>query len=451
MDSANCGLLTDLYQLNMLQAYLEHGVTGTAVFEFFVRDVPKGRNFLIAAGQEPAFYYLENLRFSEDDLAWLAGTGRFSKQVIDYLRGFRFTGDVNAMPEGTAFFANEPVLQVTAPLPMAQLVESRLINLLQFQTMIASKAARIVLAAPGKLLVDFGLRRAHGAEAGVMAARASYLAGFAGTATVMAGKLYGLPLYGTMAHSFIEAWDDEAAAFESFARARPDNLVLLIDTYDTLAAAHKVVALAPRLHSAGIAIRAVRLDSGDLAQLSKGVRQILDAGGLDEVTIFASGGLDECEIARLLAAGAPIAGFGVGTSLTTSSDRPALDCAYKLQEYAGVARRKYSSGKATWPGRKQVWRRFGADGRMARDTISLADDRQEGEPLLVPAMREGRRIGAAQTLARGRERVARELARLPEPLCALAQAAPYPVAVADALKRLAADVDRRVERAEAKP
>jgi nicotinate phosphoribosyltransferase len=451
MDSANCGLLTDLYQLNMLQAYLEHGVTGTAVFEFFVRDVPKGRNFLIAAGQEPVFDYLENLHFSEDDLAWLAGTGRFSKQVIDYLRDFRFTGDVNAMPEGTAFFANEPVLQVTAPLPMAQLVESRLINLLQFQTMIASKAARMVLAAPGKLLVDFGLRRAHGAEAGVMAARASYLAGFAGTATVMAGKLYGLPLYGTMAHSFIEAWDDEAAAFEAFARARPDNLVLLIDTYDTLAAARKVVALAPRLRAAGIAIRAVRLDSGDLAQLSKAVRQILDAGGLDEVTIFVSGGLDEHEIARLLAAGAPIAGFGVGTSLTTSSDRPALDCAYKLQEYAGVARRKYSAGKATWPGRKQVWRRFGADGRMAGDTISLADDRQEGEPLLVPAMREGRRIGAAQTLAQGRERVARELARLPEPLRELAQAAPYPVAVADALKRLAADVDRRVERAEGKP
>jgi nicotinate phosphoribosyltransferase len=444
MDSGNCGLLTDLYQLNMLQAYLEHGVTGTAVFEFFVRDVPEGRNFLIAAGQEPAFDFLENLRFGEDDLAWLTGTGRFSKQVIDYLRGFRFTGTVNAMPEGTIFFANEPMLQVIAPLPMAQLVESRLINVLQFQTMIASKAARMLLAAPGKLLVDFGLRRAHGAEAGIMAARGSYLAGFAGTATVVAGKLYGLPLYGTMAHSFIEAWDDEAAAFEAFARARPDNLVFLLDTYDTVAAARKVVALAPRLRAAGIAIRAVRLDSGDLAQLSKAVRQILDAGGLGEVSIFASGGLDEDEIARLLAAGAPIGGFGVGTSLTTSFDRPALDCAYKLQEYAGVARRKYSSGKATWPGRKQVWRRFGADGRMAGDTISLADDRQDGEPLLVPAMRDGRRIGPAQTLAQGRERVAHELARLPEPLRGLGRAVPYPVTVGDALKRLAADVDRRV-------
>jgi nicotinate phosphoribosyltransferase len=446
MNWANSGLLTDLYQLNMLQAYLEHGVTDTAVFEFFVRDLPPERNFLIAAGLEPAFEYLENLRFSEDDLAWLKDTGRFSAQAIEYLRGFRFTGAVDAMPEGTVFFANEPLLQVTAPLPAAQLVESRLINLLQFQTMIASKAARMMLAAPGKLLVDFGLRRAHGAEAGVMAARAAYLAGFAGSATVLAGKLYGMPLYGTMAHSFIEAWDDEAAAFEAFARARPDNLVFLLDTYDTLAAARKVVALAPRLRAADITIRAVRLDSGDLAALSKAVRQILDQGGLADVTVFASGGLDEHEIARLIAAGAPIGGFGVGTSLTTSSDRPALDCAYKLQEYAGVARRKRSTGKATWPGRKQVWRRFGVDGRMAGDTISLADDRQEGEPLLVPAMRAGRRLEPAPTLAQARERVVRELERLPEPLRGLARAEPYPVVVGDALKRLAADVDRRLAR-----
>jgi nicotinate phosphoribosyltransferase len=451
MDSGNCGLLTDLYQLNMVEAYLEHGITGIAVFEFFVRDVPEGRNFLIAGGLEPALDYLENLRFSGEDLAWLAGTGRFSGRLIDYLRAFRFTGTVHAMPEGTVFFANEPILRVTAPLPEAQMVETRLINLLQFQTLIASKAARMVLAAPGKLLVDFGLRRAHGAEAGVMAARASYLAGFAGSATVLAGKLYGLPLYGTMAHSFIEAWDDEAAAFESFARARPENLVLLIDTYDTVAAARKVVALAPRLRSAGIAIRAVRLDSGDLVALSKSVRRILDQGGLADVTIFASGGLDEHEIARLLLAGAPIDGFGVGTSLTTSSDRPALDSAYKLQEYAGLARRKHSSGKATWPGRKQVWRRFGPDGRMAGDTISLEDDLQSGEPLLEPVMRDGRRLSPMPTLAEARGRVARELERLPDPLRQLGPGAAYPVVVADALKRLAADVDRRLAESAGSP
>ena len=240
-------LLTDLYQLNMVQAYLDHGDTETAVFEFFARTLPARRGFLLAAGLEQALDFLENLRFSADEIAWLKSTGRFKPNLLDYLSNFRFTGDVHAMPEGTVFFANEPILRVTAPLPQAQFVESRLINILHFQSLVAAKAARMLLAAPDKVLVDFGLRRAHGAEAGLMAARASYLAGFAGTATVLAGEMFGIPLYGTMAHSFIEAFDDEMAAFETFARARPDNLVLLLDTYDTEAAARKVVALAPRL------------------------------------------------------------------------------------------------------------------------------------------------------------------------------------------------------------
>ena len=297
---------------------------------------------------------------------------------LDYLARLRFTGDVDAMPEGTIFFANEPIIRVIAPLPEAQLVETRLINILHFQSVVASKAARMVLAAPGKQLVDFGLRRAHGAEAGLMAARASYLAGFDGTATVLARKDFGIPVFGTMAHSFIQAHDDETAAFSAFARSRPDNLVLLIDTYDTEAAARKVVKLAPRLKEAGIAVHGVRLDSGDLVALSKSVRRILDEGDLQDVTIFASGGLDEDELARILGANAPIDGFGVGTSLTTSSDAPALDCAYKLQEYAGLARRKRSAGKATWPGRKQVWRSFGGDGRMAGDVLALQGDHQAG-------------------------------------------------------------------------
>jgi nicotinate phosphoribosyltransferase len=450
MDAANSALLTDLYQLNMVEAYLAHGITGPATFEFFVRDLPASRNFLIAAGLEQALAFLEDLRFSDDDIAWLAQTGRFSKRLLDYLGGFRFTGAIDAMAEGTVFFPNEPILRVTGSLPEAQLVESRLINLLQFQTLIASKAARMVLAAPGKVLVDFGLRRAHGAEAGLLAARASYLAGFAGSATVLSGKLYGVPLYGTMAHSFIQAFDDEAQAFESFARARPENLVFLIDTYDTVAAARKVVALAPRLRAAGITIRAVRLDSGDLAALSQEVRRVLDRGGLSDVTIFASGGLDEHEIARLLATGAPIAGFGIGSSLTTSFDVPALDCAYKLQEYAGLARRKHSAGKATWPGRKQIWRRFGPDDRMAGDTLSLEDDPQPGTALLTPVMNKGRRLAPAAPLADARARVARELARLPEPLRRLAPSAPYPVVIGEPLRRLAADVDRRLEESEAK-
>src|SRR6516165_9786636 len=417
-------LLTDLYQLTMIQAYLESGQTNTAVFEFFVRKLPPQRSFLMAAGLDQALGFLENLRFSTDELDWLKKTGRFSESLIDYLANFRFRGEVQAMPEGTAFFANEPILRVIAPLPEAQLVETRLINILQFQTLIASKAARMVLLAPDKLLVDFGLRRAHGADAGLMAARASYIAGFAGTATVLAKPMFGIPIYGTMAHSFIQAFDDETAAFELFARARPDGLVLLIDTYDTEAAARKVVGLAPRL-AAGIAIRGVRLDSGDMITLSKKVRRILDEGGLADVTIFASGGIDEDSLMAFPRHGAPIDGFGIGTSLATSSDVPTLDCAYKLQEYDGVPRRKLSAGKATWPGRKQVWRRHGSDGRMAGDILSVEDDDQPGMPLLRPVMRGGKRTDPPPALADVRAHAARQLEQLPESLRRLEPGASY--------------------------
>jgi nicotinate phosphoribosyltransferase len=435
-------LLTDLYQLNMIQAYLDHGDIDTAVFELFVRKLPPNREFLVAAGLEQAIDFLENLHFAPTDIEWLAKTGRFNQRLLDYLAAMRFTGDVHAMPEGTAFFPHEPILRVIAPMPQAQLVETRLINILHFQTVIASKAARMVLAARGKSLVDFGLRRAHGAESGIMAARASYVAGFAGTATVSAEQLFGIPVFGTMAHSFIQAYDDETVAFESFARSRPENLTLLIDTYDTEAAARKVVALAPKLRTAGIRVRGVRLDSGDLVALSRSVRRILDEGGLADVTIFASGGLDEDALVSILAAGAPIDGFGIGTSLTTSSDAPALDCAYKLQEYAGVPRRKRSAGKATWPGRKQAWRRFGADGRMLGDVVSLEDDVQLGEALIQPVMQGGHRIGAGPTLAAIRECTARTLDALPEPLRRLDPGAPYPVQISDSLVRLAEKVDQ---------
>jgi nicotinate phosphoribosyltransferase len=444
MSDATTPLLTDLYQLNMIQAYLDHGKTETAVFEFFVRKLPAHRGFLVAAGLEEALAFLENLQFSTEEIDWLARSGRFGMGLLKQLAKLRFTGDVHAMPEGTAFFANEPILRVTAPLPEAQLVETRLINILHFQSLIASKAARMTLAAPGKLLVDFGLRRAHGSEAGVMAARASYIAGFAGTATMLAEKEFGIPTFGTMAHSFIQAYDDETAAFEDFAQSRPENLTLLIDTYDTEAAAQKVVALAPRLKARGITIRSVRLDSGDLIALSKNVRRILDEGGLAAVSIFASGGLDEDNIAEMLRAQAPTDGFGIGTSLTTSSDVPALDCAYKLQEYAGLPRRKRSTGKATWPGRKQVWRRYGPDGRMAGDVLSIESDVQRGEPLIQLVMQGGRRIGPSPALAEIRTRAARDLALLPEPLRQLEPQGSYPVQVADGLVRLASEVDSRL-------
>jgi len=438
-------LLTDLYQLNMMQAYLDHRDTATAVFEFFMRRLPVRRGFLLAAGLEQVLDFLESLRFSEDDIAWLRQSGRFGKELIDYLAALRFTGDVHAMPEGTVFFADEPILRITAPLPQAQLIETRLINIVHFQCLVASKAARMMLAAPGKLMVDFGLRRAHGGEAGLMAARASYVAGFAGTATVLAGKLYGIPIFGTMAHSFIQAHEQEETAFELFAQSRPENLTLLIDTYDTEAGARKVVRLAPRLLARGIKVGAVRLDSGDLIALSKSVRRILDQGGLREVRIFASGGLDEDSVAAMLRAGAPIDGFGMGTSLTTSSDVAALDCVYKLQEYAGSPRRKQSTGKATWPGRKQVWRRYDAAGRMCADVLSLESDRQEGDPLLALVMQGGKRLAPSPALSEVRARAARELARLPEPLRRLEGAAPYPVEIGETLRRLAGDVDRRLQ------
>ena len=395
--------------------------------------------------------FWRDLRFSAADIDWLKSTGRFNKNLLDYLGDFRFSGEVHAIAEGTAFFASEPILRVTAPLPQAQLVESRLINILHFQSLIAAKAARCVLAAPGKLLVDFGMRRAHGAEAALLAARASYLAGFAGTATVLAGQAFGIPLFGTMAHSFIEAQDDEMAAFEVFARARPDNVVLLLDTYDTEAAARKVVALAPRLKASGIAIRGVRLDSGNLAALAKSVRAILDAGGLQDVTIFASGGLDEDALADLLRARAPVDGFGIGTSLTTSSDVPAIDFVYKLQEYAGAPRRKHSDKKATWPGRKQVWRRYDADGRMAGDRIALERASSSAaangaEPLLDCVMRDGRRLRASPSLDDIRARAKRDLERLPEPLRRLEPDANYPVEIGADLVELAALVDSRIRR-----
>jgi nicotinate phosphoribosyltransferase len=440
-------LLTDLYQINMIQAYLDHGETKTAVFEFFIRNLPARRGFLVAAGLEQALDFLETLRFSAAEIDWLKSTGRFGANLLDYLAEFRFGGDVHAMPEGTVFFANEPILRVTAPLPQAQFVESRLINILHFQTLIAAKAARMILAAPNKLLVDFGLRRAHGAEAGLMAARASYIEGFAGTATVLAGEEFGIPIYGTMAHSFIEAFDDEMAAFAAFAKARPDNLVLLLDTYDTEAAARKVVALAPRLRAAGIAIRGVRLDSGDLVALSQSVRRILDAGGLTEVTIFASGGLDEDSLTAFARADAPIDGLGVGTSLTTSADAPTLDCVYKLQEYAGLPRRKRAVKKATWPGRKQVWRRYGTDGRMIGDLLALEGDTKAGEPLIQPVMQGGRRLKPAPSLDEIRRHAKRELERLPEPLRGLRPGTTYPVEIADELKDLAAEFDRRLQAA----
>lgn len=437
-------LLTDLYQLTMLQAYFDGGMHATASFELFSRKLPAGRGFLLAAGLEQGLQYLEALRFEAPELQWLAGTGRFTPDFLRWLADLRFTGDVWALPEGTACFADEPLLRVTAPLPQAQLVESRLLNLLHFQTVVASKAARCVLAAPGKLLVDFGLRRSHGAEAGLLSARASYLAGFSGTATALAGPCFGIPVFGTMAHSFVQAHDDELPAFERFARSQAGHVTLLIDTYDTEAAAAKVVALARRLAPEGIAIQGVRIDSGDLAEHARHVRRILDEGGLAGATIFASGNLDEHRLALLEAAGAPIDGYGVGTRMNTSADAPFLDCAYKLVEYDGRPRRKRSEGKATWPGAKQVWRRVDERGALAGDVLGLEGEVHPGEPLLRPVMRSGQRVAPAPALATAREHARAQLAALPAGSRGLGEAAAYPVTVSPALHALAAQLDAEV-------
>lgn len=442
MDACSSALLTDLYQLTMLRAYLVHGMHETAVFELFVRRMPKERNFLVAAGLEQALQFLEGLRFTPQELDWVRSEPRLGPELAEHLSQLRFTGDVYAMPEGRIFFPEEPIIRVVAPLPEAQVVETRLLNLLQFQSMVASKAARSVLAAPGKQLIDFGLRRAQGAEAGLLAARAAYIAGFDGTATVLAGLKFGLPLYGTMAHSFIQAHADEADAFAHFTEVYPAGATLLIDTYDTEQAAHKVVALARSLRSRNARIGAVRLDSGDLAALAKSVRSIFDAAGFPDIRIFASGNLDECRVAALLQSGAPIDGFGIGTSLVVSADAPSLDAVYKLQEYAGKPRRKRSVAKATWPGRKQVFRRYGSDGRMESDLLTEETDKAQGEPLLALVMRGGKRLGAPESLAAMRQRAASELDRLPDALRSLAPAdAPYPVYVGASLRKLADEAD----------
>ncbi|MFP4182543.1 MAG: nicotinate phosphoribosyltransferase [Thiohalospira sp.] len=435
-------LLTDLYQLTMAQAYLEHGLTETAEFEFFVRDLPDERNFLLAAGLEQVLDYLEGLAFDEAALTWLESTGRFSRTLLDWLAGLSFTGDVDAVPEGTAVFADEPLLRVRAPMPLAQLVESRIINLLHFQTLIASRAARVRLAAGDRLLVDFGMRRAHGAEAGVLAARAARIAGFDGTATVAAGRAFGIPLYGTMAHSFIEAHPDEVSAFRHFLASHPGSGVLLIDTWDTERAAHRVVELAREDFATREAIKGVRIDSGDLGDHARRVRRILDEGGLEGVTIFASGNLDEYAIADLAADGVPVDGLGVGTRLDVASDAPYLDCAYKLQSYAGTPRRKRSEGKGTWAGPKQIHREHRA-GRMAGDRLTTADEAAPGHPLLHPVLRGGEPVTERPRLAAIRETAAAELAALPEALRSLEPAVePYPVHVSERLRAVTAEADR---------
>jgi nicotinate phosphoribosyltransferase len=439
-------LLTDLYELTMLQAYFEEGMHDTAVFSLFVRRLPPRRNYLVACGLDDVLSHLEALRFDAAALAYLESLGRFSAAFLKHLEHFRFTGDVYAVPEGTPVFPAEPILEVAAPIAEAQLVETVVMNQVHLQTVLASKAARVVEAAAGRQVVDFGVRRMHGTDAGLKAARAFHIAGVTATSNLAAGQAYGIPVAGTMAHSYIQAHDDEYAAFRAFAHVYPDT-VLLVDTYDSLAGVEKVVALARALGS-GFRVSAVRLDSGDLGALAAGARRMLDDAGLHHVGIFASGGLNEDVIARLLADGAPINGFGVGTDMGVSSDAPALDIAYKLVEYGGRGRLKLSPGKALLPGRKQIFR-VERDGVADRDVLARHDEAACGRPLLVPVMQAGVRLPAGRiTLDEARAHARRERERLPPQLRALAPAVPpYLVDISAALQEANDELRRAYETA----
>jgi len=440
-------LATDLYELTMAAGYLAAGLNEPATFELFVRDLPPRRSYLIVAGLEQAVHYLRRLRFSGKAIDYLRKQEVFAHvapKFFDYLRAFRFTGDLDAMPEGTVAFAGEPLLRVTAPLIEAQIVETYLLTTVNFQTLIATKASRVVAAAQGRPVVDFGARRAHGPQAGLLAARAAYIGGCVGTSNVLAGYELGIPIFGTQAHSWVMSFETEERAFEAYHDLFPETTTLLLDTYDTLAAARKVAA-------SGLSPRAVRLDSGDLAALSRRVRRVLDQAGMRETGIFASGDLNEYHIAELLGQRAKIDGFGVGTDLVTSRDASALGGVYKLveQQRGGqeVPRLKQSAGKATFPGRKQVRRLTTRRGRYRRDVICLEEEDHEGEPLLVPVLRKGKRFQPLPSLGEIREHATTSLALLPPRFKRLRDPKRYPVRASKALRRLRDAVTEDLERA----
>ncbi len=434
--TTNGALLVDLYELTMGESYVAEGLAEErATFSLFFRNLPPGWGYAIAAGLEDALRYLEELEFAEDDLAYLESTGLFTPPFLERLRGLRFTGEVRALPEGTLVFPNEPVVEVSAPIVESQIAETMVLNEIHLQMLIASKAARCVDVARGRMLVDFALRRAHGGEAGLKVARASYLAGFDSTSNVLAGHLYGIPIAGTMAHSYIEAFEDELAAFRAFARAYPGGSILLVDTYDTVEGTRRAIAVARELAAEGHRLRGVRIDSGDLAELSTAVRALLDEAGFEDAAVFASGGLDEVEIERLLSARAPIDGFGVGSKMGVSADAPFLDMAYKLAEFEGRPTLKLSQGKATLPGRKQIWR-VSDEGGFAFDVLGLQDEPYEGEaePLLHEVMAAGRRL-RTEPLDEIRARARSQRESLPHKHRTL-DAAPYDVRIDPALDRL---------------
>jgi nicotinate phosphoribosyltransferase len=448
----NMSMFTDLYELTMCASYFDNKNFEPATFDLFIRRLPENRSYLLFAGLEQVLLYLKSVKFTEEHLAYLKKQG-FNSRFLDYLRNFKFTGDVWAVPEGTVAFPCEPLIRVTAPIIEAQLVETFLLNTVNMQTMIATKASRVVHAAKGKAVIEFGLRREHGIDAGMKVARCSYIAGCQGTSNVLAGLAYGIPVFGTMAHSFIMSYEREIDAFRAFAKTFPDKSTLLIDTYDDIAGAEKAALVAKELEEKGLRLSGVRLDSGDLASISKKVRKLLDEKGLKYVSIFASGDLDEFNIAELLSKSARIDAFGVGTKMGTSADKPYVDVIYKLCETmnadgTSVPIMKLSEGKATLPGRKQVYRFKDAEGNFEKDVIALADEKVEGEPLLRKVMENGKLIYNLPSLIEVRAAASANLAKLPEKYKQLKGAPEYPVELSSKLETLIRKLRRRIRKTE---
>ncbi|NKB88107.1 MAG: nicotinate phosphoribosyltransferase [Acidobacteria bacterium] len=442
------GLSTDLYELTMAQAFLEAGIADrTATFDLSIRSLPHTRGYLVTAGLEQALAYLRDFRCWPEALDYLERSGHFKPEFIDFLGSLRFTGSVDAVPEGTVYFPPGPLLRITAPIIEAQIIETYLLTTITYQTMIASKAARVVDAADGRAVIDFSPRRDHGPQAGLLAARAAYVGGCIGTSNVLANERFGIPIYGTMAHSFVMFHRDEEEAFRKFAASYPGDPTLLIDTFDTIEGARIAARVAADLPE-GRKLAAVRIDSGDLLTLSGAVREVLDAGGCHDTQVLASGDLDEYKIEGLLREGAALDGFGVGTQLGTSGDSPSLSSTYKLVACDDADGRetpviKLSAAKISLPGRKQIWRDYDADGQPAGDTVALADEQRDGTPLLEPCMRDGALVASMPELGEIRERARAQRVGLPDEIRRLSEPAQYPVANSQKLDDLIAQLRHR--------
>lgn len=441
----NLALVTDLYQLTMAQSYFQSRKLESATFSLFIRSYPPNRGYFVSAGLEDILIFLQNFAFDPRAIDYLRSKRLFADEFLDFLKGLHFTGEVWAIPEGRLFFKDEPILEITAPIIEAQMVETFVINQINLQALIATKASRCVHAAQGRAVVDFSLRRTHGIDAGMKVARSSYMAGFSGTSNVSAGERYGIPIVGTMAHSFVSSFENEIDAFHSFVTSFPDNSTLLIDTYDTLAGARKAVDIAREMAKKGHHLRGVRIDSGDLATLAREVRWILDEAGLNDVKIIGSGGLDEYHLAALSRANAPYDSYGVGTKMGVSSDAPWFDMAYKLVEHNGRPVLKLSTGKVSSPGRKQFFRFVDGQGRLQKDINALRNENLPGgEPLLKKVMEKGKAKEPYPPLEEIRERFLEEFNRLDKQTKAIRNPTVYPVELSPRLKNLREEIKQQV-------